>query len=155
MKKTKCIEIDRQNRNFNLTTSIRYLTLSIRFWNRFSISSAYKTYGHDASVLSEFCSAEVAIMLLVKSVIPSISNACVSTSSRENNSCHCVTTASLFFAERILSGTLMTCPIPFHSGAKSPLYRRQISSPCISRMSDNHHPHRENTFRYTFCGFLL
>ncbi len=26
--------IDRRNRNFNLTTSIRFLTLSIRFWNR-------------------------------------------------------------------------------------------------------------------------
>lgn len=36
---------------------------------------------------------------------------------------------------RILSGTLMTWPMPFHIGARSPLYRRQISSPCISRIS--------------------
>lgn len=36
---------------------------------------------------------------------------------------------------RILSGTLMTCPMPFHGAARSPLYLRQISSPCMSRMS--------------------
>lgn len=37
---------------------------------------------------------------------------------------------------KILSGTLMTCPMPFHGGARSPLYLRQISSPCISRISE-------------------
>lgn len=29
----------------------------------------------------------------------------------------------------------MTCPIPFQGGARSPLYLRQISSPCISLIS--------------------
>lgn len=47
-----------------------------------------------------------------------------------------------FFTQRILSGTLMTWPIPFHRGARSPLYRRHISSPCMSRMS-----YREKTAR--------
>ncbi len=46
MKKKKCIGIDRRNRNFNLTTSIRFLTLSIRFWNRnrFSIPNPTRKY---------------------------------------------------------------------------------------------------------------
>ncbi len=51
--------------------------------------------------------------LLVKSLIPSISNACLSTLSRENNSCYCVTTVSLIFAERILSGTFDDVSDPF------------------------------------------
>lgn len=47
----------------------------------------------------------------------------------------------------------MTWPIPFHKGARSPLYLKQISSPCIRRISTkegkmllerspmNNHPH--------------
>lgn len=38
----------------------------------------------------------------------------------------------------------MTWPIPFHRGARSPLYLKQISSPCIRRISAKE---RENNLR--------
>lgn len=49
---------------------------------------------------------------------------------------------------RILSGTLMTCPMPFHGAARSPLYRRQISSPCMSRMSRGQNTHLNQARRH-------
>lgn len=43
----------------------------------------------------------------------------------------------------------MTWPMPFHSGARSPLYRRQISSPCIRRMSE------KDTWYFFTIGFFV
>ncbi len=49
--KKKRIGIDRRNRNFNLTTSIRFLTLSIRFWNRNRFSIPNPTTNRENCIL--------------------------------------------------------------------------------------------------------
>ncbi len=52
-RKKKRIGIDRRNRIFNLTTSIRFLTLSIRFWNRNRFSIPNPSLNVDGSLISD------------------------------------------------------------------------------------------------------
>ncbi len=68
MKEKKCIGIDRWNRNFNLTTSIRFLTLSIPFWNRNRFSIPNPTHectpSHNSNLFIKFADDTTVVGLI-------------------------------------------------------------------------------------------